>query len=39
MVELYEETIEDWFKNYRENMTLQKFLCEDQVLVSEDSCK
>jgi hypothetical protein len=39
MVELYEESIEDWFKNHRDNITLQKFLCEDRVLVGKDSCK
>ena len=36
MVETYEETIEDWYKRERDNVSLTEFLCERIILKNED---
>ncbi len=36
MVEMYEENIEDWYKNERDNVSLTEFLCERVMLKNED---
>ena len=39
MVEIYEENIEDWYKNHRKETTLTDFLCERTMLkADEKSC-
>lgn len=39
MVELYEEEIENWYKNERDNVTLTEYLCERIILKNDDkSC-
>ena len=39
MVEEYEESIEDWYKNYKEKILLTTFLCEQRILKEDDKCK
>lgn len=38
MVEMYEEDIEDWYKNQKEKVTLTEFLCEKTILKNDDKC-
>ena len=38
MLELYEEDIEEWYKNKREKITLTNFLCENIILKNDDKC-
>lgn len=39
MVEVYEENIEDWYMNHRNQITLTNFLCERTILKNDDkSC-
>jgi hypothetical protein len=39
MVELYEEDIENWYKNKRDNMSLTTFLCENVILKNDEKSK
>lgn len=36
MVELYEEDIENWYKNERNKITLTEYLCEKRILRNDD---
>lgn len=36
MVEVYEENIEDWYMNHRNQITLTNFLCERTILKNDD---
>lgn len=37
MVEQYEDDIDKWYKDVQGDVSLMKYLCEDRVLVNEDS--
>ena len=39
MVEIYEENIEDWYKNQRDKVTLTEFLCERVILKDDDKSR
>ena len=38
-MELYEENIEDWYKNQRDKVTLTEFLCERVILKPDEKGK
>jgi hypothetical protein len=38
MVEEYEESIEDWYMKYKEKVSLTTYLCERQILKSNEKC-
>ena len=38
MVKLYEDSIEDWYMHHKHEISLTKFLCEQQILKSDEKC-
>ena len=38
MVEEYEESIEEWYMKHKEKVSLTTFLCEKQILISNENC-
>jgi hypothetical protein len=39
MVEEYEESIEEWYMKHKEKVSLTTYLCERQILKSNEKCK